>query len=139
MSSLVDPAGLGRRRPGAGGWHCTALIPLMSAGGEAVPPFRIERLGEDRLRLTMAAAGLTTDDIEVFTDGGLLHIETAADAARGEAHDYTFLMLEPMTLSRVELEDDELVVELERDHATPCLAVPPPMRRESADALALAA
>lgn len=138
MGKLVD---LTRRpRPSRGpGEAGPAALPLVPCNAGPAPSWRIERLSEDRFRLTIAAAGLAPGDVEVFIAGGLLHVEGAAGAPRGRALACMFLLLEPLSITRVELRDGELVIELERDPAWPCLAVPPPVRREGVAALALAA
>lgn len=134
MGKLVDLTG--PRRPHHRGPLGPAAPPLVpcNAGPGPGPAWRVERLGEDRFRLTIAAAGLARNDVEVFIAGGLLHVEAAAGAL-----DCMFLLLVPLAIARVELRDGELVIELERDHAWPCMAVPPPVRREGVAALALAA
>lgn len=128
MGKLVDLTSLPRHPRGPDG---PAALPLVPCNAAPAPSWRVERLGEDRFRLTIAAVGLARGDVEVFIAGGLLHIEDAAGAL-----DCTFLLLEPLSITRVELRDGKLVIELERDHAWPCTAVPPPVRREGVAALA---
>lgn len=108
-----------------------AVLPLVPCNADPIPDWSIVRLSEDRFRLTLAAQGMTENDIAVRLEGGLLHID-------GPALRCLFLMLEPLQLVDTAVRNDRLIVDLQRDHATPCRAGLPPRLREAA-ALAMAA
>ncbi len=38
---------------------------IRRSGGEGYPPYNIEQIGEDGIRITMAVAGFTMDDLEI--------------------------------------------------------------------------
>lgn len=47
---------------------------LKKSAGEAYPPYNIEQIGEDDLRITLAVAGFTMDDLEVEVENNQLTI-----------------------------------------------------------------
>ena len=112
-------------RPSAAG------MPLAPCNAGPTPDWSLVRLSEDRFLLSLAADGMTGRDVTVRIEGGLLRID-------GQAMHYQFLLLEPLQLIDYRPVDARLIVELGRDHATPCRAVIPPRLHEAA-ALALAA
>jgi HSP20 family molecular chaperone IbpA len=57
-----------------------ALDRVSKAAADGYPPYNIEQLGEDRLRITLAVAGFTMDDLSV-------QIEDAQLVIRGKQND----------------------------------------------------
>jgi HSP20 family molecular chaperone IbpA len=61
-------------------------------GGEGYPPYNVEADGEDRVRITLAVAGLTSDQLTVSVEDNQLTIvgtkepETADSAERAFLH-----------------------------------------------------
>ncbi len=45
-----------------------ALDRISKASSDGYPPYNIERVGEDRLRITLAVAGFTNDDLAVSVE-----------------------------------------------------------------------
>ena len=50
-----------------------------AAGSENYPPFNLERLAEDRYRITLAVAGFTRDEIEITAQQNLLLVAGRKD------------------------------------------------------------
>jgi molecular chaperone IbpA len=50
----------------------------------AYPPYNIEKLAEDRYRITMAVAGFGQDDLEIVTHEGVLTVKGKAAQQEGE-------------------------------------------------------
>jgi HSP20 family molecular chaperone IbpA len=47
---------------------------IAKAGAEGYPPYNIEQIGEDRLRITLAVAGFGLDDLEIQIEDNQLTI-----------------------------------------------------------------
>lgn len=47
---------------------------IAKAGGEGYPPYNIEQVGEDRLRITLAVAGFSQDDLSIQVENNQLMI-----------------------------------------------------------------
>ena len=47
---------------------------LKKMGGDGYPPYNIEQIGENTLRITLAVAGFSMDDLDVETDNNQLTI-----------------------------------------------------------------
>lgn len=55
--------------------HTRALIERAAkAAGESYPPYNVEDVGENRVRITLAVAGFTADQLSVSLDGRQLVI-----------------------------------------------------------------
>lgn len=72
------------------------LFDLIENNGRAAqtdnyPPFNIERLSEDRYRVTLAVAGFKPEEIDITAQQNLLHI--AGKKAEGDADRSQFLHL----------------------------------------------
>ncbi len=50
---------------------------IRRSGGEGYPPYNIEQIGEDGIRVTLAVAGFTMDDLEIEQDKNQLVIRGA--------------------------------------------------------------
>ena len=61
-----------------------------AATAENYPPFNLERLAEDRYRITLAIAGFTRDEIEIVAQQNLLQVKGKKDDKEGQN---TFLHL----------------------------------------------
>ena len=91
---------------------------------DAYPPYNIEHLGENRLRIALAVAGFTTDDLSVTVENNQLVIRGRS----AEAQDRTFLhrgiaarqfqrvfvLADGMEVLSAELKHGLLAIELER-------------------------
>ncbi len=51
-----------------------ALERISKVSGDGYPPYNIERVGEDALRITLAVAGFTNDDLSVAVEDNQLTI-----------------------------------------------------------------
>ena len=108
------------------------LFDLLENGARApqaenYPPFNIERLGDDRYRITLAVAGFTTDEIDIVAQQNLLQIsgrkgEETADRSRflhvGIAHrgfDRRFELADFVRVEAANLADGLLTVDLIRE------------------------
>jgi molecular chaperone IbpA len=54
-----------------------------AAGSENYPPFNLERLAEDRYRITLAVAGFSRDEIEITAQQNLLLVAGKKDDKAG--------------------------------------------------------
>lgn len=54
--------------------HFEKTFDRMRKGGEGYPPYNIEQIGENGLRITLAVAGFTMDDLDVEAQHGQLSI-----------------------------------------------------------------
>lgn len=57
---------------------------LAKSGGDGYPPYNIEQLGDDRLRISLAVAGFTREMIEVTVDGNQLTIRGRQGDEKGK-------------------------------------------------------
>lgn len=105
---------------------------LESAGqqsqGDNYPPFNLERLAEDRYRITLAVAGFTSDEIDITAQQNLLVVagrkseESANDRAAflhlGIANrnfERRFELADFVRVERADLADGLLTIELVRE------------------------
>jgi HSP20 family molecular chaperone IbpA len=51
-----------------------ALIERVSKAADAYPPYNVEQLGEARVRISLAVAGFSGDDLEVTVEGRQLTV-----------------------------------------------------------------
>ena len=61
------------------------------AAAESYPPYNVEDLGEDRLRITLAVAGFAPDQLAVTVEDNQLVIQGRRDEAKGEGRDQSYL------------------------------------------------
>jgi HSP20 family molecular chaperone IbpA len=67
--------------------HTRALIERAAkAAAETYPPYNVEQLGEDKLRITLAVAGFSPDQLQVTVEGNQL-IVAGRREAEGERTD----------------------------------------------------
>ena len=57
-----------------------------SASSENYPPFNLERVADDRYRITLAVAGFTRDEIEITAQQNLLLVAGSKDANAANAN-----------------------------------------------------
>jgi molecular chaperone IbpA len=99
-----------------------------SEGSDHYPPYNIERLGEDKYRITMAVAGFKMDDLNIVLQSGELNVsgamkdrETEAGAQvlhRGiatRAFQKTFRLADYIQVTGAELKDGLLTIHLFRE------------------------
>lgn len=123
--------------------------PLVPCNPTDAISYDLDRLNEDRFRLTLAIAGFDLADIHVRIENGALRVSgnrqlTAPDGKRihkGLSHslDCRFLLLEPLSIADMELTNGLLVINLEGDGLEPCLSGRPALFADRARLLAMAA
>lgn len=101
-------------------------IERLAKNGEGYPPYNIERIVEDdgaRLRITLAVAGFTDDDLEITTEDNQLMIR-GRQKDDSEGRDFlhrgiaarqfqrSFLLADGMKVQGAELENGLLIIEL---------------------------
>lgn len=96
------------------------------AGGEGYPPYNIEQIGENALRITLAVAGFSMDDLDVSVEDNQLVIrgrqgedddETRIFLHRGIAarqFQRNFVLAEGIEITGASLDNGLLHVDLER-------------------------
>jgi molecular chaperone IbpA len=98
------------------------------AQGDNYPPFNIERLSEDRYRVTLAVAGFRADEIEITAQQNLLQVSgrkedsTGADRAKflhvgiaNRSFERRFELADFVRVEKADLADGLLVIELVRE------------------------
>ena len=104
------------------------LLSDASEGFDNYPPYNIEKLGEDKYRITMAVAGFTGDDLNlVIQDGELTVSGSGRDKAADEgvqilhhgiaarAFQRTFRLADHIQVTGAELKDGLLTINLVRE------------------------
>ena len=61
------------------------------AAAESYPPYNVEDLGEDRLRITLAVAGFSPDQLAVTVEDNQLVIQGRREDAKAEGKDQSYL------------------------------------------------
>ena len=61
------------------------------AAAESYPPYNVEDLGEDRLRITLAVAGFAPDQLGVTVEDNQLVIQGRREDVKGEGKDQSYL------------------------------------------------
>jgi HSP20 family molecular chaperone IbpA len=61
------------------------------AAAESYPPYNVEDLGDDRLRITLAVAGFSPDELGVTVEDHQLVIQGRREDARGEGKEQSYL------------------------------------------------
>lgn len=105
-----------------------------SKSAEGFPPYNLERMKDNSLLLTLAVAGYSKDDLEVFFEETKLVIKGHQNdkkekvflhrgiAARNFVK--TFVIMEKMFIKDVVLEDGLLMIELEKPCELPAKKIP---------------
>lgn len=95
------------------------------ASGEGYPPYNIEQVGENELRITLAVAGFTDDDLSVTTEDNQLVIRGKQQDDSGDrvfihrgiaARQFqrSFVLAEGIEIVRAHLDNGLLHVDLEQ-------------------------
>jgi HSP20 family molecular chaperone IbpA len=74
--------------------HTRALVERAAkAAAESYPPYNVEDLGDDRLRITLAVAGFSPDQLSVTVEDNQLVIQGRRDgeAGRSEGREQSYL------------------------------------------------
>jgi HSP20 family molecular chaperone IbpA len=99
------------------------------AAVEGYPPYNIEDLGEDRIRITLAVAGFASADLSVSTGDNQLAITGRRESETGAERDFihrgiaarnfsrVFVLADGMEVVSATLEDGLLHIEAERPPA----------------------
>jgi HSP20 family molecular chaperone IbpA len=102
-----------------------ALDRINKAQGDGYPPYNIEQVSENRLRITLAVAGFSMDDLSVQVEGNQLVIrgkQAEDDPDRVYLHrgiaarqfQRSFVLADGIEVSGAELDNGLLHIELER-------------------------
>jgi len=99
-----------------------------AAQGDNYPPFNIERLSEDRYRVTLAVAGFRSEELEITAQQNLLQVtgrkEEQAGVDRGKflhvgianrSFERRFELADFVRVERADLADGLLIIELVRE------------------------
>jgi len=97
---------------------------IAKAGAEGYPPYNIEQIGEDRLRITLAVAGFGLDDLEIQIEDNQLTIKGRQKDDPDRVYLYrgiaarqfqrSFVLAEGIEVKSASLDNGLLHVELER-------------------------
>src|SRR4051794_20069998 len=72
--------------------HTRSLVERAAkAAAESYPPYNVEDLGDDRLRITLAVAGFSPDQLAVTVEDNQLVIQGRRDDAKAEGRDQSYL------------------------------------------------
>ncbi|MCP1469844.1 molecular chaperone IbpA [Sphingobium sp. OAS761] len=96
--------------------------------GDNYPPFNIERLSEDRYRVTLAVAGFRTDEIDITAQQNLLQVIGRKDEASAtdrskflhvgianRSFERRFELADFVRVEKADLADGLLIIELVRE------------------------
>lgn len=95
--------------------------------GDNYPPFNLEKLGDDRYRITLAVAGFSRDEIEIVAQQNLLQVKGNKTATAGNdgamlhlgianrSFDRRFELADFVRVDDARLNDGLLTVELVRE------------------------
>jgi molecular chaperone IbpA len=104
------------------------LTGAANEGFENYPPYNIDKLGEDKYRITMAVAGFTMDDLNIVLHNGELSVSGALKEKEAEeglqvlhrgiaarAFQRSFRLADYIQVTNAELKDGLLTVHLVRE------------------------
>jgi HSP20 family molecular chaperone IbpA len=101
----------------------------LAKNAEGYPPYNIERIGENGLRITLAVAGFTSDDlaIELVENQLTVRGKQTDDASRTYLHrgiaarqfQRAFMLAEGIEVTGARLDNGLLSIDLMRPHAEP--------------------
>ncbi|MDF0542799.1 Hsp20 family protein [Sphingobium sp. H39-3-25] len=99
-----------------------------AAQGDNYPPFNIERLSEDRYRVTLAVAGFRSDELEITAQQNLLQVTGRKEEASGvdrskflhvgianRSFERRFELADFVRVESADLADGLLIIELLRE------------------------
>lgn len=97
---------------------------VAKASADGYPPYNIEQIGDDRLRITLAVAGFSTDELSVMVEGTQLFIrgKQRDDKQRVFLHrgiaarqfQRSFVLAEGIEVGEAHLENGLLNIDLKR-------------------------
>jgi HSP20 family molecular chaperone IbpA len=100
---------------------------IAKAGAEGYPPYNIEQIGEDRLRITLAVAGFGLDDLEIQIEDNQLTIKGRQKDDPDRVYLYrgiaarqfqrSFVLAEGIEVTSATLDNGLLSVDLQRPKA----------------------
>jgi HSP20 family molecular chaperone IbpA len=100
---------------------------IAKAGAEGYPPYNIEQIGEDRLRITLAVAGFGLDDLEIQIEDNQLTIKGRQKDDPDRVYLYrgiaarqfqrSFVLAEGIIVNAAALDNGLLSVDLQRPKA----------------------
>ena len=100
---------------------------IAKAGAEGYPPYNIEQIGEDRLRITLAVAGFGLDDLEIQIEDNQLTIRGRQKDDPDRVYLYrgiaarqfqrSFVLAEGIVVNTATLDNGLLSVDLQRPKA----------------------
>jgi molecular chaperone IbpA len=104
------------------------LMSDASTGFDNYPPYNIEKLGEDKYKVTMAVAGFTMDDLKIVLQDGVLTVAGANKESttsgstqylhRGiaaRAFQRTFRLADHIQVTAADMKDGLLMIHLMRE------------------------
>jgi HSP20 family molecular chaperone IbpA len=105
-----------------------ALDRVSKASSDGYPPYNIERIGEDGIRITLAVAGFSDDELSVTVENAQLVVrgKQEDDAERQFLHrgiaarqfQRSFLLAEGIEIEGAELDNGLLHIDLKRPEPT---------------------
>jgi HSP20 family molecular chaperone IbpA len=108
---------------------------IAKAGAEGYPPYNIEQVGEDRLRITLAVAGFGVDDLEIQIEDNQLTIKGRQKDDPERVYLYrgiaarqfqrSFVLAEGIIVNAATLDNGLLSVDLQRPRAVSQLRTVP--------------
>ena len=97
---------------------------VANASADAYPPYNIEAVGDEQLRITLAVAGFTSDDLEVTIEDNLLTVRGKQKDENSRVYLHrgiaarqfqrSFLLAEGIEVQDAVLDDGLLNIELQR-------------------------
>ena len=110
--------------------HFEQILDRVSKSAEGYPPYNIEQVGENLLRITLAVAGFTMDDLSVTIEDNQLVVrgrqqpddETRVFLHRGiggRQFQRSFVLAEGIEVTGAALDNGLLNIDLERPHVEP--------------------
>lgn len=104
------------------------LLNNTNEGFDNYPPYNIDKLGEDKYRITMAIAGFKLDDLNIVLQDGVLTVSGAAKHREEEenvqvlhrgiatrAFERTFRLADYIQVTGAEMQDGLLTIQLVRE------------------------
>ena len=109
--------------------HLEQMLDRVGKNADGYPPYNIEQIGPDRLRITLAVAGFAPGDLSVSVEDNQLVIrgKQAEDAARSYLHrgiaarqfQRSFVLADGMEVAGADLENGLLSLRLVRRRPEP--------------------
>jgi HSP20 family molecular chaperone IbpA len=117
---------------------------IAKAGAEGYPPYNIEQIGDDRLRITLAVAGFGLDDLEIQIEDNQLTIRGRQKDDADRVYLYrgiaarqfqrSFVLAEGIEVTTATLDNGLLSVDLQRPKAVSTVRTVPISKAEKSSA-----